>query len=335
MDGILNINKPAGMTSHDVVAELRRILHEKKVGHTGTLDPDATGVLPVCLGKATKIIQFLQEDEKGYEGTITLGIVTDTLDARGRVLRILDNDRVKLDDVRNVFSNFVGEIDQIPPMVSAIKVQGRRLYRIARQGKVVSREPRKVHIYDLELLDLYEAPCPLLCDQRLVEEIGVQNVDLSRSFTRIDFRVRCSRGTYVRALAADIGDALGCGAHVSRLVRTKSGIFELRDSIGLGEIQTDPQIVSRTLRSMDDVLSFMPGIILSDPARGRFLNGVPVKGSDVVVCENTFRVDDLIRVHDQSGTLLGIGRANEAYSSSTLLNQEAVICKVVRVLMRT
>jgi len=112
MDGILNVNKPTGMTSHDVVAELRRILHEKKVGHTGTLDPDATGVLPVCLGKATKIIQFLQDDEKGYEGTITLGIVTDTLDAKGRILRISDNDRVEIDDVRNVFRSFVGEIDQ-------------------------------------------------------------------------------------------------------------------------------------------------------------------------------------------------------------------------------
>jgi len=220
-------------------------------------------------------------------------------------------------------------------MVSAIKVQGKRLYRIARQGKVVSRKPRKVHIYSLELLDLHEAPCPLLRDQQLVEEIGVQNMDPSRSFTRIDFRVRCSRGTYVRALAADIGDALGCGAHVSRLVRTKSGIFELRDSIGLGEIQTDPQSVSRTLRSMDDVLSFMPGIILNDPARGRFLNGVPVKGADVVIYENTFQVDDLIRVHDESETLLGIARANEAYSPSTLPNQEVVICKVVRVLMRT
>lgn len=334
MDGILNVNKPAGMTSHDVVAELRRILSEKKVGHTGTLDPDATGVLPVCLGKATKIIQFLQDDEKSYEGTITLGIVTDTLDARGRILRISDNDRVELDDVRNVFTSFVGEIDQIPPMVSAIKVQGKRLYRIARQGKVVSRKPRKVQIYDLELLDLYEAPCPLLRDQQLGEETGIQDVDPSRSFNRIDFRVRCSRGTYVRALAADIGDALGCGAHISRLVRTKSGIFELRDSIRLEEIQTDPRSVLRTLRSMDDVLSFMPRIVINSPARRQFLNGVPVKGSDMVNCENAFGVDDLIRVHDESGTLLGIGRASEAYSPLTALDPKAVICKVVRVLMR-
>jgi len=335
MDGIINVNKPAGMTSHDVVAELRRILREKKVGHTGTLDPDATGVLPVCLGKATKIIQFLQDNEKGYEGTITLGIVTDTLDARGRILGISDNDRVEIDDVRNVFRSFVGEIDQIPPMVSAIKVQGKRLYRIARQGKVVSRKPRKVHIYSLELLDIHEAPCSLLRDQQLVEETGIHDVDPSRSFTSIDFRVRCSRGTYVRVLAADIGDALECGAHVSRLVRTKSGIFELRDSIGLGEIQTDPQSVFRTLLSIDDVLSFMPRIIINSPARTRFLNGVPVKGSDVVDYEDAFGIDDLIRVHDESETLLGIGRANGAYSPSTALDPKAVICKVVRVLMRT
>jgi tRNA pseudouridine55 synthase len=190
MDGILNINKPAGMTSHDVVDQLRRILHEKKAGHTGTLDPDATGVLPICLGKATKIIQFLQDDEKGYEGTITLGIVTDTLDASGKILRISDSDNVKMDDVRNVFSRFVGEMDQIPPMVSALKVRGKRLYSIARQGKTVNRKPRRIYIYDLELLDLYKAPCIIFDDRLSVKESGIQDVDPSQLFTKLDFRVR-------------------------------------------------------------------------------------------------------------------------------------------------
>lgn len=331
MDGILNINKPADMTSHDVVDQLRRLLREKKVGHTGTLDPDATGVLPVCLGKATKIIQFLQDDEKGYEGTITLGIVTDTLDASGKVLGISDSTRVGLDDAKNVLNSFVGEVAQIPPMVSAIKVQGKRLYSIARQGKTVSRAPRKVYIYDLELLELYKETVPVL------REIGGKASFKSTCavtpflFTKIDFRVRCSKGTYIRALAADIGDALGCGAHLSRLIRVKSGIFELKDSIRLGEIQADPRSAFQSARSIDDVLSFMPTIVITSSARRRFLNGVPVNGSELVSYESEFRFDDLIRVHDEAGMLLGIGKATEA-NSSAALSPRAVICKVVKVL---
>jgi len=312
MDGVLNINKPAGMTSHDVVALLRRILHEKKVGHTGTLDPDATGVLPVCLGKATKIIQFLQDDEKCYEGTITLGIETDTLDAGGRILGISHNMRVEPDDIKRVFNSFIGEIDQIPPMVSAIKIQGERLYNIARQGKTIERTPRKVRIYDLELLKIYEE--------------SVENVDPSSLFTRIDFRVRCSRGTYVRVLAADIGKALGCGAHLAMLVRTKSGAFKLEDSIRLDEIQAEPENTLRALQPVDDVLSFMPAITITDSARKRFLNGVSVEGSEVVRYENKIQVNDLIRVHDGTGTLLGIGRFIQINSSKT------VICKAIRIL---
>jgi len=220
MDGVLNINKPSGMTSHDVVARLRRLLNEKKVGHTGTLDPDATGVLPVCLGKATRIIQFLPDDEKGYEGTITLGIVTDTLDASGKVLETSDSSHVKLGDVKSVFNSFVGTIDQVPPMVSAVKVQGKRLYKLARQGKTVIRKPRKIHIYEFELLDT-----------------GRSMLDNSAAQTELDFRVLCSRGTYVRVLASDIGNALGCGAHLSRLVRIRSGLFELKDSVPLEDLK--------------------------------------------------------------------------------------------------
>ena len=335
MDGILNVNKPSGMTSHDVVDQLRRILHEKKVGHTGTLDPDATGVLPVCLGKATKIIQFLQDDEKGYEGTITLGIVTDTLDASGEILRISDTDNVELDDVEKVFSRFAGEMEQIPPMVSALKVSGERLYRIARQGRTVNRKPRRIHIYSLELLDMYKSPYPTLNERLCVKEPGIQDVDPSRLFTRLDFRVRCSKGTYIRSLAADIGDALGCGAHISRLVRTKSGIFELEDSIRLEEIQADPQIALQAIRSMDYVLSFMPAIVISDLAEKRFLNGVPVSRSDVVIYEDGFQADDPIRVHDEAGILLGIAKATEVSSSSAVSDPQAVICKVVKVLVKT
>jgi tRNA pseudouridine55 synthase len=306
MDGILNINKPSGMTSHDVVARLRRLLNEKKVGHTGTLDPDATGVLPVCLGKATRIIQFLPDEEKGYEGTITLGVTTDTLDAKGKILDTSDTSNVKLEDVKSVFNSFVGTTDQIPPMVSALKVQGQRLYKLARQGKTVERKPRKIHVYELELLDA--------------------------EFPMLDFRVRCSRGTYVRVLASDIGEALGCGAHLSRLIRTKSGLFELKDSVPLEKIQTEPQNAPQLMHSIDDVLSFMPRIAVSDRARDRFLNGVPVNAGEITRCEKGFRVDSLIRIHDEAETLLGIGRATETYDPKAELNPRAVICKAVKVL---
>ena len=318
MDGVLNINKPAGMTSHDVVDQLRRLLHEKKAGHTGTLDPDATGVLPVCLGKATKIIQFLPDNEKGYKGTISLGVVTDTLDASGRILGTSDSSHVDQSTVKSILGNFVGELNQIPPMVSAIKIRGERLYKIARQGRTVPRAPRKICIYDLELLDFYR-------------ERDSQS-DSSSSSAKIDFRVRCSRGTYIRTLAADIGDALGCGAHLSLLTRTRSGIFGLEDSIPFEEIQADPGNASQSTRSMDDVLSFMPGVIISCSAKRRFLNGAPVSGSEVVCHENGPHEDDLVRVRDESRTLLGIGRVAGVDTPTTALDPQTMTCKVVRVL---
>jgi len=310
MDGILNINKPSGMTSHDVVVQLRRLLGEKKVGHTGTLDPDATGVLPICIGKATKIIQFLENGKKGYEGTITLGIVTDTLDAGGQVLKISDTANIEVDDIKRVFNSFVGEIYQTPPMVSAIKVHGKRLYNIARQGKIVERTPRKIHIYNLELINFYK-----------------------EKETKIDFRVACSKGTYVRALAADIGDALGCGAHLSRLVRTKSGMFKLEDSIRLEEVQADPKNAFLAIRSVDDALSFMPGIVINDSARKKFLNGVSVDGSEVLeyeIGDESCRAyyggssEDLVRICDKTKSLLGIGKAvpmnTKKYKAVRVLN---------------
>lgn len=325
MDGILNIDKPAGMTSHDVVARLRRILHEKKIGHTGTLDPDATGVLPICVGRATKIIQYLQDDDKGYEGTITLGIATDTLDASGKILEVSDISHVNQDDVKRVFSDFVGEIDQIPPMVSALKVQGTRLYKMARQGKTIERKPRRIHIRELELLDFRTS----------VRELEPSSVEDSISCVELDFRVHCSRGTYVRSLAADIGSALGCGAHLSRLVRTKSGIFELSDSIKLEEVQADPQRAAQVMQSMDDALSHLSMISITGPARKLFQDGVPVRKSAVVHYEGEFCVDDVIRVHDEAGMFMGLGKATDSYAPNAqadAADPRAIICKVEKML---
>jgi len=325
MDGILNIDKPAGMTSHDVVARLRWILGQKKIGHTGTLDPDATGVLVLCLGKATKIIQFLQEDEKEYEGTITFGIATDTLDASGEVLEISETVHIEPDDVKNALKSFTGDIDQIPPMVSAVRIQGKRLYEIARKGETIERQPRRVHIYKIEMLKFYREAA-----EGNFRSSG--DADLSQLFTKMDFRVLCSKGTYVRALARDIGGALGCGAHISRLVRTKSGICYLRDSVSLDEIAADPQIASRSIRSMGDMLSFMPGVIVTDSARKRFLNGIPPTVAEVVSYENEFESSDLIRIRDRAGTLLGIGEATESHKPSVALKPQTLICKLVKVL---
>ena len=199
------------MTSHDVVIQVRKRFHFKKVGHAGTLDPDATGVLVICLGKATKAVRFLINDDKEYEAIMILGISTDSQDASGRVLKKVDDLRVSEVEVRKAMERLQGRIDQIPPMFSAIHYQGKRLYQLARQGKVVERAPRKVTIFSLEILEM-ELP-------------------------RVKFNVVCSKGTYIRTLCADAGEILGCGAHQAELIRVRSGHFHLRDSLTLEELR--------------------------------------------------------------------------------------------------
>lgn len=316
MDGVLNINKPAGMTSHDVVNKLRWILKEKKVGHTGTLDPDATGVLLICLGKATRIMEYLQDHEKTYEGTVILGVATDTLDSKGKILSVCESNNFDHGRIRGVFHSFKGEIKQIPPMVSAIKIQGKRLYELAREGKTVNRDPRPVEIYDLEIISIYEGKA--------------DRVDPSMLFTKIDFQVRCSKGTYVRSLAADIGNALGYGAHLSRLVRTKSGGFDLKDSISLEDIKNDPEIAFCAIKSIDEALSFMPVITLTKLAGERFLNGGFVYSSGVKDYPKEFQKGKITRVHDEARNFLGICEAVE--SNTMPLDPKTVICKTLKVL---
>ncbi len=211
MDGILSINKPKGITSHDVVVQVRKIFHLQKVGHAGTLDPDATGVLVICLGKATKSVRFLVNDDKEYEAIMVLGISTDSQDAGGRVLKRIDKLKVSETDVREAIKGFRGEIEQVPPMLSAVHYRGKRLYQLARQGKVVKRIPRPIKIFSLEILKM-ELP-------------------------RVKFSVVCSKGTYIRTLCADIGEALGCGAHQAELIRIRSGAFHIRDSLTLEELR--------------------------------------------------------------------------------------------------
>lgn len=208
--GILNVRKEKGFTSHDVVAKLRGMTRQKKIGHTGTLDPDAEGVLPVCLGKATKLCDMMTEKEKVYEAVMVLGKETDTQDLSGRILRTATTEKIDEDQVKEAILSFVGVYDQIPPMYSAIKVGGKKLYELAREGKEIERKPRRVEIHSIRILEM--------------------------DLPEVRFEVSCSKGTYVRTLCYDIGKKLGCGACMGELLRTRSGVFTLEESRTLSEI---------------------------------------------------------------------------------------------------
>jgi tRNA pseudouridine55 synthase len=210
---ILNLDKPEGWTSFDVVRAVRHALRIRKVGHAGTLDPFATGVLLVCTGRATKQVSELMGFDKEYEAIIQLGVTTDTMDLTGKVSKTTDFREVTLEQIEPVCENFRGNITQIPPMFSAIKVKGERLYKKARRGEVIEREPRKVTVHELELKE-YRAPF-------------------------IAIRVVCSKGTYVRVLAHDIGEQLGCGGHLKSLVRTRIGPYEIAEARQVSELTGD------------------------------------------------------------------------------------------------
>ena len=210
MNGILNVYKEKGFTSHDVVAKLRGILHQKKIGHTGTLDPDAVGVLPVCLGKATRVCDMLTEETKTYEAVMLLGVDTDTQDTSGKVLRTAEV-TVTPEEVGAAVLSFIGPYQQIPPMYSALKVNGKKLYELARKGIEVERKAREVQIFDLKILD----------------------IDLPR----VRMEVTCSRGTYIRTLCYDIGEKLGCGGCMEKLIRTRVDRFAIGDSLRLSEVE--------------------------------------------------------------------------------------------------
>ena len=228
LDGVLLVDKAPGMTSHDVVAIARRCLQTKKVGHCGTLDPLATGLLILTLGRGTKIQDLLMAEDKEYAGTMTLGVTTESQDADGQAVETKPVPDLSREQIDAAFAKYHGDFYQMPPMVSAIKKDGVPLYKLARQGKVVEREPRFVHVYAHEIKDV-----------RLPE---------------IDFRVVCSKGFYVRTYAFDIGNELGCGAHLKSLRRTKSGKFTLEHSVTVEEIKTlDPRDIESRILSLPTV----------------------------------------------------------------------------------
>lgn len=215
MTGVVNINKPKGRSSHFVVAVIRRITKIKKVGHTGTLDPLATGVLPICIGReATKLSQMIMDGNKGYRAVVQLGATTNTQDSEGEILTTRSVEGIGKSEILSVLEDFKGEVTQIPPMYSAIKINGEKLYNLARKGIEVERKPRTIQIFNIELLSVDEN---------------------SHTF---EIQVDCSKGTYIRTLCADIGEALGCGAYMKELIRNKCGRFTLDKSVTLEEFET-------------------------------------------------------------------------------------------------
>ena len=280
MNGIINMNKPKGFTSHDVVARLRRILSTKKIGHTGTLDPDAVGVLPICVGRATKVAELLTAAEKQYIAQVTLGAETDTQDASGKILRTAAV-QVRPEDIRLAAERFTGDIEQIPPMYSAIKQDGKKLYELARAGMEVERKPRLVHIGRIEIVGL----------------------DLEHN--RFTMRVDCSKGTYIRTLCQDMGECLGCYGHMSELCRTRSGRFSLEESVTLEQVEAAAgQGDFSFLKPVDRVFEEFPALYLSERKAQKLCNGIRV--STPGMTEGI-----TYRIYDEKGNFLTISRAED------------------------
>ncbi|MDE6127753.1 MAG: tRNA pseudouridine(55) synthase TruB, partial [Lachnospiraceae bacterium] len=238
-NGVINIYKEKGFTSHDVVAKMRGILQQKKIGHTGTLDPEAVGVLPVCLGNATRLADMLTDRDKEYEAVMRLGVTTDTQDMSGTVLEekpVL----ASAAEVEAAMESFVGGYEQVPPMYSALKINGKRLYELAREGREVERKPRRVSLYGIEIL--------------------------SMQLPEVSFRVSCSKGTYIRTLCHDIGGSLGCGAAMSSLKRTKSGCFTLDTAITLSRLEQlrDEKAIEKVLVPVDAMFDGLAAVHVPD-----------------------------------------------------------------------
>ena len=277
--GIINVYKEKGFTSFDVVAKLRGILKTKKIGHTGTLDPDAEGVLPVCIGRATKVCDILTDKDKVYEAVMLLGVETDTQDTTGEILKKLPVEESE-SVVKEAILSFVGEYAQIPPMYSALKVNGKKLYELAREGKTVERKARNVQIYSIEILEM--------------------------DLPRVRMSVHCSKGTYIRTLCHDIGQKLGCGGCMEKLLRTKAGIFELADTLKLAEINALAKegLVEEKIISVDELFEDHSKVWTKQEYDVVVHNGnrVKMKMFQEKLPENTER----LRVYDSKGEFIGI-----------------------------
>jgi len=279
ISGILLLDKPAGITSNRALQIVKRVYKANKAGHTGNLDPLATGLLPICLGEATKVSGYLLDSDKRYLASCTLGIKTNTADAEGEVIETRPVENYSEEMIQSVLNQFIGEIEQIPPMHSALKVNGQPLYKLAHKGEVIERKPRKVTIYEIRFIRL---------------ENGILELD-----------VLCSKGTYIRTLAEDIGERLGCGAHISALRRSLSGPFQLENAVtlaGLEHLAEDSldQIDSFLLRPEEALLDW-PEVSLSEHSTHYVQQGQAVQVPKAPT-------QGLVRLHGQNGQFIGVGQ---------------------------
>ena len=272
MNGFVVVDKPAGMTSHDVIARLRRALGERRIGHAGTLDPAATGILLIGVGRGTRLLRFLEAHEKEYEADAILGLRTSTQDAEGDVTGEADASAVTEQDVRALLPRFTGEIDQVPPMVSAVKIGGERLYKKARRGEEVERAPRRVTVHALDLMGFESGP-----------------------HARASLRVVCSRGTYIRTLAADLGDALGVGAHLTALRRTRVGPYALDKAVPLDAV------TSEQLAPMAEALSGYPRHDVGVDGARALIQGKPLPAAGLDGPYAVFGPDGLVAMAEDRG----------------------------------
>jgi tRNA pseudouridine55 synthase len=305
MDGFLIINKPQDWTSHDVVAKVRTLLRESRVGHTGTLDPMATGVLPLCVGKATKVASYLLETDKEYRVVMRLGATTDTQDGTGQILS-RSTARVAPEDVIRVLKGLIGAQTQIPPMYSAVKVGGVPLYKAARAGRVVERQPRPVTIARLEVLGIAD--------------------------NEVTFDVACSKGTYVRTLCADAGDRLGVGAYMQGLERRRVGGFGIDRAVSIGELEDAVRsgTVADRVVSIDAALSDLPAVEVTPETAERVCHGVPLPASRVVRWVGECRAGGLLRIRSR-GVTVALASAPEDHAALIARGSRAVL-KIDRVL---
>lgn len=289
MDGLIVIDKPCGKTSHDMVYFARRLFGIKKVGHTGTLDPDASGVLPVCIGRATKAADMLTASDKAYRAQLVLGMTTDTLDASGEILTEQPVTASK-EDIENAIKSFIGEIDQIPPMFSAIKQGGKKLYELARSGITVEREKRRVTIYNIEII-----------------ETDTENYTVT-------IEVSCSKGTYIRTLCEDIGAKLSCGAYMNTLVRTKSADFTLADAYTPEQLlqMKEAGTLESAVIPVDMLFKDCGKVVLNDFLSEKAKNGVKIRREGL-------REGEMYRVYGANGEFLCLSR----YTGGALVLEKA------------
>jgi tRNA pseudouridine55 synthase len=276
-DGIINVNKPEGKTSYDIVAWLKRLTREKRIGHAGTLDPIATGVLPVCFGQATRITQFLTDSSKSYLAQVEIGIATDTFDRQGEITQRQDPSAITVKQIEEVLNNFRGVINQVPPIYSALKHQGRRYYELARSGVSIKPKPRQVEISNLELVN-FQPPL-------------------------ITINVDCGKGTYIRSLAHDLGQVLGCGAHLKNLVRTRCGLFHIEDALAQPQIEDafHNGTWQELIHPLDSPLSSWKAIIVDKVNELAIRNGRPLPLDEISLYSEKY-----CRAYNLDGELIAV-----------------------------